>query len=132
MTDFRTGWAPAGRIRQPIALPETLDSEVTAEAKIHRVSPNVFVGELLGKGVNGITTRCHFDPAAKQTGRRVQRIVALDRSVFSAINNQVSNSNVEFSDLAAQIVKSVLHAHGNGNGNGASNGHMAAGKSTPR
>jgi hypothetical protein len=121
MTHFRTGWAPASLIRQPIALPETLDSEVTAEAKIHHVSPNVYVGELLGKGVGRIDG-CRFNPSGKQPGRRVQRIVALDRSVYSAINNQISNSDVEFSDLAAQIVRSVLHA--NGNGNGASNGHV--------
>lgn len=120
MTDFRTGWAPAGRIRQPITLPEALDHEVTVRAKKHHVPPNVYVGQLLGQGVTDEKT-WKLETGPVESGRKVQRIVLLDRSVYSAINNRVSSTNHAFSDVAAKIVKSVIHA--NGNGTGSLNGH---------
>lgn len=122
MTDLRTGWAPAGRIRQPITLPEALDHEVTVRARQHRISPNTYLGQLLGEGVSGekscVETMRNPDVSSIDDGPGVQRIVILDRNVYSVINNRVSNTNVAFSDLAAKIVRSMISSNGNGSVNG--------------
>jgi hypothetical protein len=126
MTDFHTGWAPAGRIRRPVALPERLDQKVGVLANQKHLSPAAYVSELLN---NAVSTKVYtLRPATLVNNqselvngrpeRRVQRIVALDRSVYSALNNYIVNSEFAFSDLAAAIIGQAVEHGGNGNGNG--------------
>lgn len=126
MTDFYNGWAPVGRIRRPVALPEDLDHKVTVLARAEELTPSAYLGQLLDDAFSG-----EFDPPAGDPfehhvdpGAKVQRIVALDRAVYSALSEYVSDHELAFSDVATAIVCDAVESHvDNGNGNGNGSGH---------
>lgn len=122
MTDFYDGWAPVGRVRQPVALPEDLDQKVTVLARQEEITPSAYLGRLLDAAVGeGFEAMVGANEAQRlhtvEPRGQIQRIVSMDRSVYSELNDYVSSSGLAFSDLATAIVCGAIDSH-HGNGNG--------------
>jgi hypothetical protein len=143
ITDAR-GWSPARRVRRPVEIPRDLDREVVEEARNHDSTPATYMADALTRAVDGWLAerpagqlrRCRAEVFEHlDVERRVRRSLLLDRAVNSAVEEELTGSDLDISALTTLVIKHYLDGNGNGNGvtgngNGVTNGAIANGDGT--